>query len=248
MSKAKPTNKILLCLPFWEGDKVLAMGLAHLIADIEPGHCALADFLFVSRFDTEHHLPSVRMVSRKFNTHTHTSKRRGTGWPLGCNDLFFGAMEFVYHRMQSGRIPNYKAIFVMGADGAPLHRDWVAHLHHHWDMANRTKKIYVAGALANGPDDRGHVNGDAAMLSGDLAFMKWLVLDVGGVKAAAGWDWVLAGEFHRWGLVGFSKIKSHWRRPTFTEADWAAEQADGTRWLHGFKGPELHSIARKELV
>lgn len=224
------------------------MGLAHLIADIEPRHSDLADFLFVARFDADHHTPSIKMVSRKFNTYTHTSKRRGTGWPLGCNDVTFGALEYIYHRASSGKIPAYKAIWFMGADGAPFRKDWISYLHQEWGRVNTGKKIYVAGALVPGPDERGHVNGDATLLSGDLDFLRWLVMDIGGIKGAAGWDWALSAEFHRWGLAGFPGVKSHWRRPTFTEADWNAESVAGTYWLHGYKGPELHSLARKYLV
>lgn len=246
--KAKPTNKILLVLPFWEGDRYLATALAHLLSDIEPKHCDIADLLLVARFDSEHDPALVKYVSRKFNTYTHRSRRRGTGWPLGCNDLFFGSMEYVYHRMQGGKIPGYKAIFVMGADGAPFRRDWINYLHAEWERVNQARRIYVAGGLVNGPGEAGHVNGDCCMLSGDLKFLRWLMLDVGGVKANAGWDWVLAGEFHGWGLAGFPKVKSHWRRPTFNEDDWNAEVADGTAWVHGFKEDGLIKIARRRLI
>lgn len=250
MKGPKPTNKILIALLFWDGDKALAMRLAKLLSDLEPGHSTEADFLFVPRFDCRWDDRMVKYVSRKFNTFTHVSKRRSVGWPLGCNGLFFGMSEWVFHKMESGQIPNYKAVFVMGADGVPFRQDWITYLHREWDAANSKKKIYMAGALIlDEHTDRGndHINGDCALLSGDLKFFRWIVRDVRDISTSAGWDWILAKDFKTWGWAGFPGIRSHWRRPDLNEAEWDAEIAEGTVWLHGVKNDSLINIARKKL-
>src|SRR6476660_7427789 len=100
---------MLICLPFWEGDKLQCMTLAKLLADLEETHSTKADVLFIARFDCKHDMDVVRNISRKFNVYTHTSKRRGTGWPMGCNSLFFGTLEWVYYKMAGAQVPHYRS-------------------------------------------------------------------------------------------------------------------------------------------
>lgn len=248
-SRPAPTNKILICLPFWEGDRQQAMKLARLLTDLESQHSDLADFLFVARFDCAHDDETVRYVTRRFNTFTYTSKKRGTGWPNGCNSIFFGAMEWIYHKMSVGKIPNYKAIFNIGADSGPLRKDWLPKISAAWDSTVARRKICVAGPFLKGEQgNRDHINGDAILLSGDLAFMKWLAVKVGDMRVSVGWDWALAGDFCKRGWENFPFIKSHWRRPYMSHVDWDAEYNDGTVWLHGVKSDDLLDISRKNLV
>lgn len=248
--KPRPTNKILIVLMFWKDDKAQAMKLARLLADIELGHSNNADFLFVSRFDCEQDMDTVRVVARKFNCYTHQSKRRGTGWPAGCNSIFFGALEYIYHNMNAGKIPNYKAIFIIGADGAPMNLAWLEQLHLAWDHVNKNQRIFVAGAMvldASGAND--HINGDCILLSGDLQFMRWLAITVGDVTQNAGWDWCLAKDFRRWGWAGFPMLKSLWRVALpYTQERWEDEVRAGTAWLHGVKNEDLINLGRKNLL
>jgi len=247
MKQPVPSNKFLVVLMFWKGDQQQANKLAKLLADLEPRHCALADFLFVSRFDCKPDDETIRHVCRKFNTFHYVSKRRGVGWPLGCNGVFFGAMEWFYHRMQAAQIPNYKAAVLLGSDTAPMTVDWLEQLHRSWFEANEKKKIYTAGALIP-HETHEHINGDCMLLSGDLKFLRWLVYDVCDINVPAGWDWVLAASFQKWGWANFSSVKSAWRRPAFTESDWDAERADGTVLYHGTKDDSLLDLVRKKLL
>lgn len=230
---------------FWEGDREPAMKLARLIADLEPGHCDKADFLFVSRFDSKHDDATVRHVSRKFNVYTHTSKRRGTGWPMGCNAIFFGMLEWAYHKMAAGMVPHYKSILVLGADGAPLRNDWIEPF-----VTSQRPDVFMSGALILDPvNGHDHINGDCALLSGDLKFLKWLTLGIGDVSAHAGWDWVLSADFKRWGWKNLPFVKSVWNRQgRFTQQDWEDEVNLGTVWFHGVKNYDLQNLARKNLL
>lgn len=226
------------------------MKLARLLADLEDSHSDLADFLFVARFDCTHGEQTVKYVSRKFNVHKYVSKKRGIGWPSGCNSLFFGGMEWIYHKINAGHVPGYKAIFNMGADCAPLTRGWLSQLSAAWDNEAQKKPLYVAGAMVDGsPQGRSHINGDAQICSGDLNFLKWLAMDVGDIKVPAGWDWILAGDFERWGWANFPFIKSYWRYPgEFPQSEWDVEISRGTSFIHGVKDDSLLDLARKNLL
>lgn len=249
--KLIPSNKILITLLFWDGDRNQAMKLARLLADLEPAHSNRADFLFVSRFDCAHDLKTIEYVSRKFNVFNHTSKRREVGWPLGCNGLFFGSMEYIYYRMTVGKLPNYKAVLILGADSAPLKRGGIEYLHQMWDDASAKKKIFAAGAMLPDVDpvrNNTHINGDCMLLSGRINFLKWLVYEVRDISVPAGWDWLLAKSFEKWGWANFPGVKSIWRKENFTEADWDHESNEGTVWFHGTKDHSLLELARKKLL
>lgn len=240
-----PTNKILLVIPFWSGDKQQAMELAKLLADLEPHHSNRADVLFVSRFDCVHDFAAEKRVSRKFNTFSYTSKRRGTGWPMGCNALFFGAMEWAYHKINAGQVPHYKGILILAGDGGPLRADWLTPF---YEEANSEGKKYVAGTLIEHPDHP-HINGDCILLSTDIHFLKYFAVTVGDISTSVGWDWALASEFQSWGWKNLPYVRSHWnKREDFSDADWDRASQDGITWFHGQKGFSLIAQARRRLV
>lgn len=247
MRKHTPSNKILIIVPFWAGDRHAAIALSHLLADLQPQHSDDIDLLFVARFDCPQvDASTLKHVSRKFNTFTHESKRRETGWPAGCNGTFFGAMEFCYHKMAAGKVPSYKALFICEADTIPLTRDCFGYLHRQWDLISRRQPTCMAGALIPGVHD--HINGGCCLISGNLSFLKWLVKDVGGMKALVGWDWGLAGDFKARGYANVPGIISLWQTPTISSGDADAWARRGIVWLHGIKDSSLLLHARKTLV
>lgn len=242
----KPASrKIALVLQFWEGDKAQAMALARLLADLEPAHTGLADFIFVHRYDCEPDDATIKYVSRRFNVFTHRSARRSTGWPRGCNGLFFGGVEYLYHMSaENARTPRYKAAFFMEADTCPLHRAWLPWLHAKWD--DFKGKASIAGVRVVGPTIAEHINGNC-VLSGNLKFLHWLV-KVAGEPANAGWDYALAGEFRRWGAGEIKGMEFHWKAPSMTEEDLTVLRDRGTIWLHGIKDFSALDFARKTLL
>lgn len=231
---------------FWDGDKPQAMKLARLLADIQPGHSNEADFLFVCRFDSSHDDAVVRHVTRRFNTYTHRSKRRGVGWPVGCNSLFFGSLEWVYHMMAGGKVPCYRNVLILGADSVPLTVDWLKNMRAYWDELQKHTEVFVAGAMGEA-GGRMHINGDCMMLSGRLDFLKWLAVTIGDITVPAGWDWVLNDEFKRWGWADFPFVKSLWRKATFTRQEWDYAKNLGWEFVHGVKDDTLLDLAREQL-
>lgn len=245
MPKPTPTNKILLTIPFWNGDRDQAMALARFLADIEPQHSELADLLFVARFDSKQDPDTIRYVSRRFNVHTHTSRRQEVGWPRGCNGIFFGGMEYVYHKMAANQIPRYKAILNLGPDCVPITRDWLGNLCDIWDSYG--KKVFVAGALTHA-GGRDHINGDCCMLSGDLEFLKWLVVRASNFDASAGWDWQLSAQFQKRGWANIPSVISLWNTPTFDLDRWDELRFVGIEVIHGIKDFSLLELSRKKII
>lgn len=241
----KPEDRILLVLQFWSGDKKQAMELAKFITDLQPGRCENADFLFVSRFDCAHDAEVIKYVSKKFNVFHYVSKRRGTNWPIGCNELFFGSLEWVYHKMQARQIPQYKLVFAFEPDSVPLSPNWVSEFSRAWDRECAKHETFVFGALLQYPGP--HVNGNA-LYSGNPAFLHWLVKQVGGVQPNGGYDYILYSDFKRWGARDFPQLKSYWNCKTLPDAACEAEIAKGTLFLHGVKDRSLLNFARRKFL
>lgn len=217
------------------------MKLARLIADIQPGFCNIADFLFVARFDSEQDEATINQVARKFRVHHFINKnRRGEGWPSGCNDLWFGTMDWIYTHGVAEHIPTYKAILTFEADSAPLHLNWVKSLSDGWDAAN-TKQFGPIVHAATGLHE--HVNGNA-LFSGDHDYLKWVARDVGGCTPHVGWDYVLRDAFKERGRAAAPMMRSLYRKSTMTEGEYQRNLQEGVAFLHGVKDDSLLRIVR----
>lgn len=233
-------SKILIVLQFWEGDKAQAMQLARFLADLEPRHCDLADFLFAARFDCKHDQATVDYVSRKFNVRTFTSRRRGVGWPNGCNELWFSVMEWAYSMIDAKKIPHYKAIFTIEADCCPIQSDWLRKISVLWDKANESRPVFVAGALVDpGP----HINGNALFTTRPKE-LQWITKRIGGVAPGVGWDFVLARQFRNRGWANITQMKSLWHTPTFTQDQYEDMLKNDWIWIHGIKDLSLIRMGR----
>ena len=234
-------RKILIALQFWDGDRSHALELAKYLADLEPSHCELADFLLAARFDSSQDPLRSTHVSRKFNLHTLISRRRGVGWPDGCNELWFSVMEWAESMIKARKIPHYKAIFTIEADSCPIQRDWLAKLSTLWDKANQKSKIVMAGALVEpGP----HINGNA-MMSTDPKFLTWIARRVGGSPPGVGWDYVMAKDFRRQGWANFTQMKSIYNTPTMSREQFDDMRKNDWIWIHGVKDTSLIHIGRE---
>lgn len=220
-------KKLLLGLVFWDGDKDMAMKVARLIADLQPEISDEADFLFMARFDCPQDQETIRYVSRKFNTHFATNRRRGVGWPHGCNDLWFGMMDWIYSYRQADRIPDYKAVLSFEADSCPLSPDWIKAVSQAWDKA----KVTTYGPLVENPV---HVNGNR-LSSCDMEFLHWISREVGGCTPQAGWDYILHDEFVKKGLKDAKEMRSWWNTPTITKPVYDKLLRQGVKFLHGCK-------------
>lgn len=245
----KMSNKMLLILQFWKGDRKAALKLAKFLADLEPKHCELADFLLVSRFDCENSAETVSYLSRKFNVWAYQTRRQGTGWPHGCNELWFGSMEWFFFMMEAGKIPHYKCAFTFEADGAPVLKNWIQHMSDAWDRVSQNGKVKVAGALVPGHMTGGHdhINGNA-LFSGDFEFLNWLVRKVNGVPATIGWDYILAHEFKRLGWADIPGMRSYYNTPTFSDGQYQQMMNENLIWVHGDKSGCLIDRGYKTLL
>jgi hypothetical protein len=239
-------NKILLALQFWQGDKDAAIKLAHYLASLEPKHCEIADFLLVQRFDTvvsDEDRKVLDTLSRKFNLYAYRSRRKGTGWPNGCNDLWRSTMEWTASMILARKVPHYKAIFCFEADGGPIFRDWVARLSQAWDDANAKGPVVQAGPMVSGPGINLHINGNC-MLSCDKKFLDFLTRRIGEIPVWGGWDYLYAGEFQKRGWANVPGMRSYYNSPHFSIEQYRKMREENLIWVHGDKSNDLIELGK----
>jgi hypothetical protein len=125
-------NKILIVLQCYTGDRMMAMKLARLIADIEQEKSRYADFMIAYRYDTQDDIGTYLYLTKKFDeVHLYHSRHNTSGWPAGCNDLFFDTLAHI-SRMVKKNGWEYDAALFIEADCVPLDKDWIKKLHREW--------------------------------------------------------------------------------------------------------------------
>ena len=227
------SNRILIAIQFWQGDRDAAMKLARFLADLEPRHTSWADILLISRFDCmAADEETVRHVSRKFNVFTAVSPVIQTGWPKGCNGLWSATMQWVRKNIEAKTTPDYKAVFTCEADGGPCIRNWIEEMSTKWDEANRLRPTYVAGPMVEAVHIHKHINGNC-LVSCEPHFLKWVVTVAGNLPEDGGWDYVLFDYFEKWGCVNLHRMRSYYNSKTFTPDQYAQMREEKLIWVHG---------------
>lgn len=234
--------KLLLVLQYWDGDRDLAMKLARVIADLESNHSDQADFLFFYRFDAKRDIKTEEYVGRKFNIWSERCKRRASGWPFGPNELWFGAMDWIYSMSEAKKLPQYKAIMTFEADCCPITPHWIERLSESWDAAQVPRATYIHGPLLQYPGV--HINGNS-LFSGSKNFLLWVARKQAGCAPHQGWDYVLAPKFKQWGWKDCSIMKSYWRKPSIERGEFNQEVSRGTVFLHGVKDDSGLKLCRQ---
>lgn len=236
-------KKGLIAIQYWAGDIKKAMGVARLIADMEPTRRDDIDFAFIARADCKHELGGIDYVSRKFNVRKLTCRMRAVGHPWGCWVLWFSLLEWVYKTKLEGTSPDYKWIFTFEADCVPSSKTWLNDIDEEFIRLNT---MLVGAEWLHGLH---HLNGNI-LVSGDKNFLTWLIKGVtlAGVPPHEPWDVFLFPQFTQWG-VGFSKrIINCYARRTMSRVEFDDLRHQGFSVIHGVKDDSALHWARSSFV
>lgn len=152
--------KLILALQYWAGDYDKAMRLARRIAQIEVAPRDDVSFMLVARFDAPApDSAAVLAVKEKFETVLYRSRRRGTGHPSGCNDLWHDLVGEVWRRCL--QMPGWKdaisGVFSFEADTVPMSADWLDRILAEWAVARDQGKLMLGCEM---PTPLPHINGN----------------------------------------------------------------------------------------
>ena len=248
--KSVAETKLMIVMQYWDGDKPQAEKFLRLITDMQDGYSTEAGVMFSARFDSSIDEKLVEYVSRKFPVVTYVGRRRGTGWPFGCNEVWFDTMLWLFGERRVGRLKEYKAALTMEADDAPLAKDWIKRLSNAFDAA---RPAHVVGRLYSWDrrnektkSESFHCNGNAMFaLSPEL---ERVLVSTQGVPAGSPWDCFMARAFEKVGWASTMSIWSMYKQKAMTAEvfDWMHRR--GGAFVHGFKDSSAIDLARRRFV
>ncbi len=155
--------------------------LAEFICELEPTKREDVDFILLHTRAVNSPFAAGlgKTIREKFaNYATIKCRRFGTGWPLGCNDLWQDGMRQIARMKREGRITS-DAVLTFEPDCIPLRRDWINVLIAEWLKARELGKS-VCGYLADGT----HINGNA-IFAANITTINHNLL---GSSGKTGWD------------------------------------------------------------
>jgi hypothetical protein len=166
-------SRLLICFPFWEGDKANVEQVAQLACDLLEQPTDQAEVLFVARFDAD--FPSLHIqqeAAKKFaKMHLWRCTRKGVGFPAGCNEIALGIFEHVQ------TMEGIDAILILEGDCVITRRSWVKELCDEWKRIASAGKL-VSGTLQQsgkwGGDIEEHINASALWDSDMLCYLPCL--------------------------------------------------------------------------
>lgn len=248
---------MILNIQFYEQDKVQAMALARLIADLEPVPRSDIHVLFTARFDCPHDTDTIAYVNRKFPVKAYTTTRRATGWPDGPNQMMGESYQHCVElaRRKNAQLPG--VVMLVEADCVPLHKDWINMLLVEWNACGKQ----VLGAwLKAGDASVEHVNGNCLI---SLDFWKRCP-EIIHPLSRGGWDATLR---HRilphaapskliWSDYQLGQDHNPWRGDDFLWAPKHYGAPDNPHfgvdlypcWFHGIKTMDGIKAVRKRLL
>jgi hypothetical protein len=242
---------MIVALQFCEGDMEATMSLARLIADLETRFRDDTKLSLVYQPGTS----LTPLVSRtlyhcslKFEVELVESPLGAAGHPEGCTALWAGTCRHYFNEHESGRSKHTSILTLDGGDGVPLHRDWIAVVQAEHEITLGRGKLITGTPYFLGTCPL-HVNPNA-VFELDVFGKTSLLTDV------PKYDGTLLTHFdvyHRAAMLDHAELSS------IVHTDWRggghaatreilAERSRESVWLHGYKDPGLHWIAREHLA
>lgn len=149
---------ILICIPFWSGDKTQAIDLLKIIAGLQAGHVGqTAHILLVARQDIHIDPNMIKIISPKFNIFTYKSQSPLRGWPQGPNGMFGSSMIHIANAFKD----KYECVYWMEPDAIPICPNWFWCLVEEWRKRHPEALIVGCRSTIDGNSQTDHVTGCA---------------------------------------------------------------------------------------
>ena len=158
---ARPVvRKLLIVLPYYDGDKAEAEDLAGLICDLERVRVKEADIMVMQRYDAHPFDSSLlqRLGDKFEKVHAHTCRLRdGVGHPFGANQMWYDVVA-MFAQVNTWNNAYYAFLF-LEPDCVPTRPGWIAELASAFQEAQANRGKAVIGFIHDNPAP--HVNGVA---------------------------------------------------------------------------------------
>lgn len=216
---------MIVCIPFWEGDKSKAFDLCRILAGLQDHHVGkIVHVLLVARQDCSHDENMIKIIMAKFNTFTHVSTSPMKGWPDGPNGMFGSAM---IHIANNGK-NDYECVYWMEPDAIPLCPNWFVDLLQVWRGRHPSSLVVGCRADCNGDGSGDHITGCALYHPNIARLMPKLTSCTG-----QAWDYKFRAEIVQKG--GSTHLIENWYNARNADKGILDRISNGVRIIHGFK-------------
>lgn len=227
---------MLVCIPFWNGDKAQAMDLCKILAGLQDHHVGnICHVMLVARQDCSHDVNMIKIVMAKFNTFTHITTSPLRGWPNGPNGMFGSTMSHICHNGKN----KYECVYWMEPDAIPLCPNWFMDLLHVW--RNRHIDAWVIGCRSdcNGDGTGDHITGCALYHPNIAKLMPEITSCTG-----QAWDYKYRAKIVARG--SHTPLIENWYAKRNAPPDIIDRVNVGVRIIHGFKDRSVvDQVAKK---
>lgn len=178
--------KLLLVIPYWDGDRLSAEAVAVQAANLLSKFNSTLGILMVGRNDARAVNSNIMsMLKQKFGFAEYwRCDRRGVGFPMGPNEVYFGIFS---HAMdKKSKLTDFDAMLVIESDCVLLKKDWHLDMTAEWNETVKEKNIVAGAKVHHGYDDfPSHINAAALYKRSILEDLPMLF----GCSGNIGWDW-----------------------------------------------------------
>jgi hypothetical protein len=222
------------------------MGLARLLADLEPCHRGDAVLVLVrdSSFapDTSEVVAVAEYCSSKFHVEQVVLSQSDRGWPRGPNRQWAGMMDHMARKWRGGD-DRYRSVFVFdGGDGVPLHRGWLNLLITEHERTLGLGKL-ITGTIGIDNANRFHINGNLVMET-----KIWdMIPEIHDCPDHDSWDCYHFQRFVTHASLS-TVVRNDWRYQGDVTGEVIAILARESVWWHGCKSDDLCDVVRSRLL
>lgn len=236
MKPGSPVTPILICIPYWNGDKTQAVELCRIIEGLQPHHAkGLAHVMLIARQDCAIDKNMVNIISKKFNVFTHKSTSPLKGWPAGPNGMFASTMIHISNNAKN----HYECVFWMEADAIPIAPNWFWCLVEEWRRRHPSANIIGCRSDCNGNGTGDHITGCALYHPNIARIIPEITR-----SSEVAWDYE-----HRARIVamgGHTKIIENWYKATKADPGILDRVNVGVNIIHGYKDDSLVKLVKKK--
>lgn len=227
---------ILICLPYWEGDRYQAVELCRIVAGLQSGHAELnAHVMLINRQDCMPDPHMVDIISQKFHVHTFQSRSPLKGWPQGSNGMFGSTMIHIANSFKD----KYECVYWMEPDAIPLCPNWSWNLVQAWRAKHPKALIIGCRSDCNGDGTGDHITGCAIYHPNIARLMPYLTTCSG-----TAWDYEFRSDIVQVG--GHTNLIENWYRARNAEPGILDRTKVGVNIIHGFKDDSLINLVKNK--
>lgn len=236
MKTNPPVTPILICIPYWSGDRTQAIELCRIIEGLQPHHVrGIAHVMLVARQDCSIDKNMVNIISKKFNTFTHKSSSPMKGWPAGPNGMFSSTMIHISNNAKN----HYECVYWMEADCIPITTNWFWSLVEIWRARHPSANIVGCRADCNGNGTGDHITGCALYHPNIARIMPEITR-----SSDVAWDYQNRAKIVAMG--GHTKFIENWYKATNADPGILDRINVGVGIIHGYKDNSLVDLVKKK--